>query len=113
MAKFYVVGTPIGNLEDITFRAVDVLKSVDLILCEDTRTTQKLLDRHGISKPTASYHAHSKTTKKDFIFKMLAEGKNLALVSDAGTPCISDPGVLIVSQIREHFENGQVEIIPI
>src|SRR3989304_6526091 len=113
MAKFFVVGTPIGNLEDITFRAILVLKNVDLILCEDTRTTQKLLQKYEINTKTASYHAHSKNSKKDFIFKLLAEGKDIALVSDAGTPCISDPGVLIVSQIREHFENGQVEIIPI
>ena len=112
MAKFFVVGTPIGNLEDITFRAILVLKNVDLILCEDTRTTQKLLQKYEINTKTASYHAHSKTTKKDFIFKLLAEDKDLALVSDAGTPCISDPGVLIVSQIREHFKN-EVQIIPI
>ena len=113
MAKFYVVGTPIGNLEDITFRAIETLKNVDLILCEDTRTTQKLLAKYVINTKTASYHAHSKTTKKDFIFKLLAEGQDIALVSDAGTPCISDPGVLIVSQIREHFKDDKVEIIPI
>lgn len=112
MSKFYVVATPIGNLEDITFRAIDVLKNVDLILCEDTRTTQKLLSKYAINTKTASYHAHSKDSKKDFIFKLLAEGKDLALVSDAGTPCISDPGVLIVAQIREHFSD-EVQIIPI
>src|SRR3990172_6144516 len=113
MAKFYVVATPIGNLEDITLRALEVLKSVDLILCEDTRVTQKLLDRYKIKTKTASYHAHSKTSKKDFIFKLLAEGRDIALVSDAGTPCISDPGALIVSQIREHFEKGAVDIVSI
>jgi 16S rRNA (cytidine1402-2'-O)-methyltransferase len=112
MAKFYVVATPIGNLDDMTFRAIETLKNVDLILCEDTRTTGKLLAKYAINTKTASYHAHSKDSKKDFIFKLLAEGKDLALVSDAGTPCISDPGVLIVAQIREHFKN-EVEIIPI
>lgn len=112
MAKFYVVATPIGNLDDMTFRAIETLKNVDLILCEDTRTTQKLLQKYAINTKTASYHAHSKDSKKDFIFKLLAEGKDLALVSDAGTPCISDPGVLIVSQIREHF-NNEIQIIPI
>ncbi len=112
MAKLYIIGTPIGNLEDITFRAVRTLKEVDLILCEDTRMTKKLLDKYGIGTPTASYHSKSTVSKKDFIFKQLEEGKNVALVSDAGTPCISDPGVLIVAQVKEHFGNA-VNIIPI
>jgi 16S rRNA (cytidine1402-2'-O)-methyltransferase len=113
MSKFYVVATPIGNLGDMTFRAVEVLKKADLILCEDTRTTKRLLDKYSINTKTASYNAHSKTSKKDFIIELLEEGKDIALVSDAGTPCISDPGVLIVSQIREHFKQGEVEIVPI
>ncbi len=112
MAKLYIIGTPIGNLEDITFRAVRILKEVDLILCEDTRMTKKLLDKYGIETPTSSYHSKSSISKKDFIFKQLEEGRNLALVSDAGTPCISDPGVLIVAQVKEHF-GDTVEIIPI
>jgi len=112
MSKFYVVATPIGNMGDITFRAIETLKSVDLILCEDTRQTKKLLDKYDIKKPTMSYHAQSKIAKTDKIFELLEEGKNLALVSDAGTPGISDPGALLVSQIKERF-GDEVRVIPI
>lgn len=112
MSKLYIVGTPIGNLEDITFRAVDVLKNVDVILCEDTRVTKKLLDRYEISKSTISYHSQSKLNKIDHIIEMLRGGKNLALVSDAGTPTISDPGSYLVSKIREELGDS-VAIIPI
>jgi len=112
MATLYVVGTPIGNLEDITLRALRVLKEVDLILCEDTRVTKRLLSKYGIDTPTMSYHAQSKLAKVDKIFALLEEGKNLALVSDAGTPCISDPGVLLVSHVREKF-GDEVAIVPI
>lgn len=112
MAKFYVVATPIGNMGDITLRAIETLKSVDLILCEDTRETKKILNKYAISKPTMSYHAQSKLAKVDKIFELLEQGKNLALVSDAGTPGISDPGALLVSKIKEKF-NGIVEVIPI
>ena len=101
MSKFYVVATPIGNLGDITFRAVETLKSVDMILCEDTRTTKNLLNKYSINKPTMSYHAQSKLSKTDKIFELLKEGKDLALVSDAGTPTISDPGAMLISKIRE------------
>jgi len=111
MSKFYVIATPIGNLGDITFRAIETLKNVDLVLCEDTRVTKKLLDKYNINKPTMSYHAQSKLSKTDKIFELLEEGKNLALVSDAGTPGISDPGALLVSQIKEKL--GEVEVIPI
>lgn len=110
--KFYVVATPIGNMGDITFRAIETLKSMDLILCEDTRQTKKLLDKYDIKKPTMSYHAQSKIAKTDKIFELLEEGKNLALVSDAGTPGISDPGALLVSQIKEYF-GDRVEVSPI
>jgi 16S rRNA (cytidine1402-2'-O)-methyltransferase len=112
MSKFYVVATPIGNMGDITLRALEVLKSVDLILCEDTRMTKRLLDKYSINKPTMSYHAQSKLSKTDKIFELLEEGKNLALVSDAGTPGISDPGAMLVSQIKDKFEDS-VEVIPI
>ncbi|MFH1366274.1 MAG: 16S rRNA (cytidine(1402)-2'-O)-methyltransferase [Patescibacteria group bacterium] len=112
MSKFYVIATPIGNLGDITFRAISILKSVDLILCEDTRETKKILDKYEISALTMSYHAHSKLAKVDKIFAFLKEGKDLALVSDAGTPGISDPGAMLVSKIKEHF-NNQVKVIPI
>lgn len=103
MSTFYVVGTPIGNLEDITFRAIRILKEVDLILCEDTRTTRVLLNKYEIKTKTESYHAKSSLGKIDHIIKMLEEGKNIALVSDAGTPAISDPGSLLISKIHEHF----------
>jgi len=112
MSKFYVVATPIGNMGDITFRAIETLKSVDLILCEDTRETKKILNKYNINTPTMSYHAQSKLSKTDKIFELLEEGKNLALVSDAGTPGISDPGALLVSQIKTHFSHG-VNVIPI
>src|SRR3989344_4703809 len=106
MSTLYIIATPIGNLEDITLRALRVLKEVDTILCEDTRMTAKLLQKYDIKTPTLSYHSHSGLAKVEKIFELLEEGKNLALVSDAGTPTISDPGVLLVSQIREHFKVG-------
>lgn len=112
MPTLYIVATPIGNLEDITLRAIRVLKEVDMILCEDTRMTQKLLQRYEIATPTLSYHSHSGLAKVEKIFELLEAGKNLALVSDAGTPAISDPGVLLVSQVKERFGN-EVAIVPI
>jgi len=110
--KFYVVGTPIGNLEDITYRAVRILSEVDLILCEDTRVTINLLNKYGIKKPTMSYHSQSKLAKLDKILELIGEGKTLALVSDAGTPTISDPGSILVSTIRETFPEVEVTAIP-
>lgn len=112
MATLYIVGTPIGNLEDVTLRALRILKEVDLILCEDTRVTSRLLSKYEIDTPKMSYHAQSKLSKSDKILELLEEGKNLALVSDAGTPCISDPGVLLVAQVRERF-GDEVTIVPI
>src|SRR3972149_7517356 len=112
MSKFYVVATPIGNLGDITLRAIETLKNVDLILCEDTRETKKILQKYSISTPTMSYHAQSKLAKTDKIFELLEEGKNLAMVSDAGTPTISDPGAMLISLIKEKFQDD-VEVIPI
>jgi 16S rRNA (cytidine1402-2'-O)-methyltransferase len=111
MSKFYVVATPIGNLGDITMRAIETLNNVDLILCEDTRVTKKILHKYDIKKPTMSYHAQSKLAKTDKIFELLGEGKNLALVSDAGTPGISDPGAMLISKIKQ--ELGGVQVIPI
>jgi len=112
MVKFYIVATPIGNMGDITLRAIETLKSVDLILCEDTRETHKILEKYAINKPTMSYHAQSKLAKVDKIFELLAEGKNLALVSDAGTPTISDPGAMLVSKIKNDLRDS-VDVIPI
>ena len=112
MPTLYIVATPIGNLEDITLRAIRVLKEVDLILCEDTRTTRVLLSRYDIKIPMMSYHAKSALSKIDKIIDMLREGKNIALVSDAGTPTISDPGSLLISKIREVMKD-EVMISPI
>jgi 16S rRNA (cytidine1402-2'-O)-methyltransferase len=100
MATLYIIGTPIGNLEDITLRALRILKEVDCILCEDTRTTKKLLSKYSIGTPTLSYHAHSGETKIEKISELLHGGKNLALVTDAGTPAIADPGGELVSALR-------------
>jgi len=105
----YIVATPIGNLEDITFRALRVLREVDVIAAEDTRHTQILLSHHDIHTPLTSYHEHNEKTKAQELVTRLARGKNIALVSDAGTPAISDPGFrLVVQAIR-----AGVRIIPI
>ncbi|MDD4893855.1 MAG: 16S rRNA (cytidine(1402)-2'-O)-methyltransferase [Candidatus Omnitrophica bacterium] len=93
----YIVATPIGNLKDISFRAIEVLKSVDLIACEDTRHTRILLDHYGIKAPTTSYFQHNKITKGEYIIQVLKAGKSVALVSDAGTPGILDPGYNIIN----------------
>jgi len=110
MGTLFVVATPIGNLEDITLRALRILKEVDLIACEDTRVTKKLLDHYQIDRPTISYHQHSQVGKIDFLVYKLKEGKNIALVSDAGTPGISDPGGLLVKAVSE--QGIKVETIP-
>lgn len=118
MSTFSVIATPIGNLEDITLRALKILASADLILCEDTRMTKRLLDRHNIHVPTKSYHAHSALSRIDEVVEFLKKGKNIALVSDAGTPGISDPGSELVRRIRLEFEaelkSGEIkiEVIP-
>ena len=96
MGKLYIVATPIGNLEDITFRALRILKEADLILCEDTRVTRKLLEHYNIKTPTLSYHQHSGEFKSDKVLSQLSQGKSVALVTDAGTPGISDPGGKLV-----------------
>jgi len=97
----YTVATPIGNLADITYRAVEILKSVNLIVAEDTRHTKVLLDKYEIAKPLDSFHAHSDDSKLDLLIRKLLAGENIALVSDAGTPGISDPGFRLISKAVE------------
>lgn len=111
MANLYIVATPIGNLDDVTLRAINILQGVDLVLAEDTRVTQKLFQRYNIKTPTISYHQHSSLKKVDEIIKRLEEGKNLALVSDAGTPGINDPGGMLIKQIVAALP--EVNIVPI
>lgn len=96
----FLVPTPLGNLKDITLRALDVLREVDLILCEDTRHTRKLLTHYGISKPLVSCERFSEARRIEYILRQLDEGKHIALVSDAGTPAVSDPGTRIINQVR-------------
>lgn len=105
----YIIATPIGNLEDITLRAIKTLKEVDLIACEDTRTSSILLNHYDIKKPLISFHSHSWITKTDKIISELKSGKKIALISDAGTPWISDPWYVL---IKEALLNN-IEIIPI
>lgn len=107
---FYVVGTPIGNLEDITFRALRILKEVDYIFAEDTRVTKKLLNHYEIEKTVYQYHEHNKFHQIENILNLLKDNKNIALVTDAGTPCISDPGFELVNEILK--ENIKVSGIP-
>lgn len=108
--KLYIVPTPIGNLEDITLRALRVLKEADLILAEDTRTSSFLLKHHQVDKPLKSYHQHNEHQTVQYIIDTIASGKTIALVSDAGTPGISDPGFLLV---RECIKNNiAVETLP-
>jgi 16S rRNA (cytidine1402-2'-O)-methyltransferase len=105
----YLVATPIGNLEDITLRALRVLKEVDLIACEDTRHTRRLLDHFGIRKPTVSYHEHNEQARAAELMERLLAGENIALVTDAGTPGISDPAYRIVKAAVEQ----SVQVVPI
>jgi len=108
--KLSIVATPIGNLSDISLRALETLKQVDIIACEDTRVTAKLLARYEIKKELISYHQHSNESKVDKVIKLLKDGKNIALVSDAGTPGVSDPGNQLIEQVMSH--DIAIEVIP-
>jgi 16S rRNA (cytidine1402-2'-O)-methyltransferase len=105
----YIVATPIGNLEDITLRALRVLKEVDVVAAEDTRHTQVLLNHYGIQTPLTSYHEHNERTKAEALVKQLLKGQDVALVSDAGTPAISDPGFRLVKQAVD----AGIRVIPL
>jgi 16S rRNA (cytidine1402-2'-O)-methyltransferase len=108
--KLYVCGTPIGNLEDASIRLIKTLRRVDMIACEDTRHTLKLLNRYKIKNRLVSYHEHSSKSKEEYILQQLSEGRQIALVSDAGMPAISDPGE---SLVRKAIESGlEVEVVP-
>ncbi|MCE5091262.1 16S rRNA (cytidine(1402)-2'-O)-methyltransferase [Staphylococcus devriesei] len=110
MATLYLVGTPIGNLGDITFRAIETLKNVDFIACEDTRVTKKLCHHYDIQTPLKSYHEHNKAQQTDYLISLLTEGHDVALVSDAGLPLISDPGYELV--VEAHQYDIHVETVP-
>ena len=111
LGKLYIVATPIGNLGDISLRALETLKAADFVLSEDTRVGGQLLALFQIKKPFISYHHHSDQAKVKEIIKLLEDGKNLALITDAGTPGISDPGNILISDIIKN--NPQTEIIPV
>lgn len=111
MSNLYIIATPIGNLADITLRALETLKSVDFVLAEDTRETKKLLDHYQINTPLISYHQHSTPNKINEITELLKQGKNLALVSDAGTPGISDPGNQLINLTIKQL--GSLKVVPI
>jgi 16S rRNA (cytidine1402-2'-O)-methyltransferase len=108
-STLYIVSTPIGHLGDMTYRAVHILKSVDLILCEDTRTSSKLFSMYDIQTPYKSFHMHSEYEKSDDVIELLKEGKKIALITDAGTPLISDPGYVLVSKVKDHH----LKVVPI
>lgn len=106
----YIVATPIGNLKDITLRAIEVLKSVDLIACEDTRHTKVLLDQYSIKTPTTSFFQHNRFSKGEYLIGLLNQGKDIALVSDAGTPGILDPGYSLINLAIKN--NIEITVIP-
>lgn len=112
MPDFSVIASPIGNLGDISERALATLRNVDLILCEDTRVTKKLLAHYNIKTKTQSYHQHSKISKIDWIKDLVRDEKNIALVSDAGTPGISDPGGKLINELVKEF-GDEIKIMPI
>lgn len=111
LGTLFVVSTPIGNLGDMTFRAIATLKEVGFVFCEDTRVTRKLLDYFEIKTPVETYHQHSYQSTSNHILNLLKEGVNVAIVSDAGTPGISDPGSELVGFIRKHLDS--VSIVPV
>jgi conserved hypothetical protein TIGR00096 len=107
--SLYIVATPIGNLDDITFRAVEILKTVDVILAEDTRHSKRLLSHYDVNTPMRAFHEHNETQKSAVMINELLAGKTMALISDAGTPLISDPGYVLVSEAKK----AGVDVVPI
>ncbi len=109
LPALYVVATPLGNLEDITFRAVNVLKGVDFVLCEDTRRTRILFERYNITTRMVSFYEHNERSKTPWVIQSIVDGKRIALVSDGGTPCVSDPGYYLVRECVER----KIRVIPV
>jgi len=112
MSTFYIIATPIGNLEDMSLRAIRILKEVDIVLCEDTRMSKRLFTKYDIHTPMLSYHAQSGELKTEIVLEKIKEGKNIALITDAGTPGISDPGAMLVSRVRAMYPTLQILSIP-
>ncbi len=112
MGLFSIVATPIGNLEDMTLRAIRILKEADVIFCEDTRVTGKLLSYYEITTRTMRYDAHASDVRHEEILQRLEKGERVALVTDAGTPCVSDPGFKIINLVRESLPDATIEAIP-
>lgn len=112
LGTLFVIGTPIGNLEDVTMRALRILAECDVIFCEDTRITKRLLERYGITTRTTSLNARTEHAKVGSVVGALEEGKKVGLVTDAGTPGISDPGSIVVAKVRERLPEAKIEGIP-
>lgn len=110
--KLYIVATPIGNINDITLRAIEILKSVSLIACENVSESSILLKRLGINTPTTLYYSNSRISHQNKIIDTLLDCKDVAIISDAGTPCVSDPGVLIIREIRDNYPEINIISIP-
>ena len=109
--SLFVISTPIGNLDDITYRAVKILNDVDYVICEDTRVTKRLFDKYDIDVKMITQNEYNENKKIDSISKLLVDGANLALVTDAGTPCISDPGYRLISNIKKEYPD--IKVIPV
>ena len=109
--SLFVISTPIGNLDDITYRAVKILNDVDYVVCEDTRETKRLFDKYDIDVKMITQNEYNENKKIDSISKLLVDGANLALVTDAGTPCISDPGYRLISNIKKEYPD--IKVIPV
>ncbi len=112
LGTLFVIGTPIGNLEDVTMRALRILAECDVVFCEDTRVTKRLFERYGITTRTTSLNARTEHAKVGSVVGALTEGKKVGLVTDAGTPGISDPGSLVVAKVRERLPDARIEAIP-
>ena len=112
LGQLYIVSTPIGNLEDITLRAIRILKEVDVILCENVSEASRMLRHYEITTPTTNYFSNSKISKLEKIIDMLSNGQTLALISDAGTPGVSDPGAMLVGEVRSRAPNVKIITVP-